>query len=91
MIIVSYLSHLGAKDLRSCERPPYPQTLSNFQGGPFQEIVLRVTTSGIVTADFSHQRSYHYQSQSIEEASMIIVSHLTHLGAKDLRSCSWLV
>ena len=84
MIILSHLRLLGVKGLRRCERQPYPQTLSNFQGGPLQEIVPQVTTSGIVTADSSHQRSYHYHSRSIEEASMSIVSHLTHLGTKDL-------
>ena len=43
------------------------------------------------TTDSSHQRSNHYLSKSIEDSSLVIVSHLSHLGAKDLGSCSWSV
>ena len=87
VIIPSYLSHLGAKDRKSCERSPYPQTLSTFRGGPLEEIDLRVFTSGIVTSGSSHHLSYHYHFGSIEESPVIIPSYLSHLGAMKLRSC----
>ena len=81
VIIPSHPSHLGVKGRRSCERPPYSWTLSTFQGGPPQEVDLGPTTSGIITTGSSHHRSYHYRFGSIEETSMIIASHLSHLGA----------
>ena len=67
MIIASHMTHLGAKDLGRCERPPYPWTLSTFQGGPLREVDLGTITHGIVTSGSSHQRSYHYHSRSIED------------------------
>ena len=63
-------------------------TLSIFWGGLLQEVDLESITSGIVTAGSSHQRSYHYRSKSIEDPSLVIVSHLTYPGAKGLGSCS---
>jgi len=91
MIIASHPSHLGAKGLRSCDRSVCPWTLSTFRGRPLGEVDPRPVTNGIVTTGSSHQRSYHYCFGSIEEASMIIASHLSYLSAKDLGSCSWLV
>ena len=87
MIIASHLSHLGAEGRRSCERSPYPQTLSTFRGGPLGEIDPRPITNGIVTSGSSHHLSYHYHFGSIEESPVITPSYLSHLGVKGLRSC----
>ena len=87
LVIVSRLRPLGVKGLRSCDRSVYLWTLSTFWWGHLQGIDLGTITSGIVAAGFSHQRSYHYRSRSIEEASIIIVSHLRPLSVKGLRSC----